>query len=225
MAIIKFSDILASSIHDIKNALSMVTSTIEQLTCDPEFGLADNPRIMHLQLEARRVNHDLIQLLMLYRYENEKLKPNLTENDLEDFIEEIAIENRALSEARGIRIATRCDPLLVGYFDENLARIVINNAFNNAQRHTRDKILLSVDQSQDYLRFCIEDNGDGFPETMLTPRAELDSAVQIEQGRTQLGLYFSNLIAQIHTNGNRRGFIRLENRVNLSGGCFSLWLP
>jgi signal transduction histidine kinase len=225
MALIRFSDVLASSIHDIKNALSMVTSSIEQLTCDPEFGLVGNPRVIRLQLEAQRVNHDLVQLLMLYRYENERLSPNLTEHNLEDFIEEIEIENRALSEARGIRLETSCEPSLAGYFDENLVRTVINNALNNAQRYTCDRILLSVDETEGYLRFCIEDNGDGFPETMLRLQAALESSGQIDQGRTQLGLYFSNLIARLHTNKDRQGFIRLENRVNLSGGCFAIWLP
>jgi signal transduction histidine kinase len=180
---------------------------------------------MHLQLEAQRVNHDLIQLLMLYRYENEKLSPVLTENDLEDFIEEIALENRPLSEARGINLQTDCDPSLSGYFDENLIRTVINNALNNAQRHTRDRILLSADETEGYLRFRIEDNGEGFPETMLTRQTAFDSMERIDQGRTRLGLHFSNLIAQIHTNRDRHGFVRLENRVNLCGGCFSLWLP
>jgi signal transduction histidine kinase len=222
---IRFSDILASSIHDIKNALSMVTGTIEQLTCDPQFALADDPRITRLQLEAQRVNHDLIQLLMLYRHENGKLSPNLTEINLEEFIEEIVIENRALTAARGIRIDTVCDPSLDGFFDEHLIRIVINNALNNAQRYTRDQILLSAEEAEGYVRLRIEDNGDGFPDSMLALQQALDSAEAIDQGRTQLGLYFSNLITRLHTNKDRKGFIRLENNVDLCGGCFSLWLP
>jgi len=225
MSSIKFSDVLASSIHDIKNALSMVTGTIEQLTCDPDSGLSGNSQLTQLQLEAQRVNHELIQLLLLYRYENEKLGPNITENHLEDFLEEIAIEHRALSEARGIRIETGCDPFLIGYFDENLVRIVINNALNNAQRYTRDLISLHADDVNGFLRLRIEDNGDGFSGSMLALQIELDSMEQIDQGSTQLGLYFSNLIARIHTNRDRHGFIRLENGVELSGGCFSLWLP
>lgn len=225
MATIQFSDILASSIHDIKNALSMVTGTIEQLTCDPQFALVDDPKITRLQLEAQRVNHDLIQLLVLYRHENGKLSPNLTEINLEEFIEEIVVENRALSEARGIRIDTVCDPSINGFFDEHLIRIVINNALNNAQRYTRDQILLSADATEDYLRLRIEDNGEGFPETMLELQAALESAQRIDQGRTQLGLYFSNLIAHLHADKDRRGFIRLANNVDLCGGCFSLWLP
>ena len=90
----------------------MITNTIEELTLDPDSGLAGNPKIIRLQLESQRANHDLIQLLALYKYENAKLTPNITENNLDDFIEDIAIENRALAKARGIYIETRCDSFL-----------------------------------------------------------------------------------------------------------------
>jgi K+-sensing histidine kinase KdpD len=203
----------------------MVTSTIEELTFDPDLMLAGNPKIMRLQLEAQRVNRDLIQLLLLYRYENEKLSPNLTENNLEDFIEEVAIENRALAQARGIEIETECDPFLCAYFDDNLVRSVIHNAVYNSQRYTRNRLRLSAEESNNYIVLRVEDNGEGFPDHMLELQAALDTSEHIHQGQTQLGLYFANLMAQIHTNRDRHGFIRLENKINLSGGCFSLWLP
>ena len=225
MTIIKFSDALASSIHDIKNALSLVINTIEKLTLDQSMGLAGNSKVMRLQLEAQRANHDLIQLLVLYKYENEKLAPNITENNLKEFIEDIAIENDALAKAHGIKIGTRCDALLSGYFDENLIRGVINNALCNSLRYTRDRILLSADESDGYVRIRVDDDGDGFSDSMLEIQQALNSSDNFTQGRTQLGLYFSNLIAQMHSNRDRQGFFRLENQVNLSGGCFSLWLP
>ena len=224
-AIIKFSDVLASSIHDIKNALGMITNTIEELTLNPDSGLAGNPKLMRLQLESQRANHDLIQLLALYKHENAKLTPNITENNLDDFIEDIAIENRALAEARGINIDTRCDSFLSAYFDENLIRGVINNAVGNSQRYTRDRILLSTDVCESFVVIRVEDNGDGFPAEMLEFQEAIGRSENFNQGRTQLGLYFAKLIAQMHTNQQQQGFIRLENNHILSGSCFSLWLP
>lgn len=203
----------------------MVTSTIEELTLDPHLQLSGNPKVMRLQMEAQRANHDLIQLLLLYKYENERLSPNLTENNLEDFIEDIAIENRALAAARGIKISTRCDPSRSAYFDENLVRSVINSAVGNSQRYTRDRILLCADEADGFTILRVEDNGDGFPDSMLELQAAIDTSDNIDHGHTQLGLYFANLIARIHVNQHCHGFIRLENQINLSGGCFSLWLP
>lgn len=203
----------------------MVINTIEELTLDPKTELASNPKVIRLQLEARRANNDLIQLLALYKYENEKLVANITENNLEDFLEDIAIDNRALAEARGIKIDTQCDTLLSAYFDENLVRGVINNAVGNSQRYTRDRILLSADENEGFIVLRVEDNGEGFPDRMLELQKVIDTSDNFTQGRTQLGLYFSDLVAQMHTCRDQTGFTRLENNINLTGSCFSLWLP
>ena len=220
-----FSDILASSIHDIKNTLGMITNTIEELLLDPELGLSGNAKMARLQLESQRANNELIQLLALYKHENAKLAPMIDENNLEDFIEDIAIENRALAQARYIDIETSCDPLLSAYFDENLLRGVINSAVGNSQRYTRDKILISAEIQDGFTVIRVEDNGDGFPEFMLELQNVRDTSENFNHGRTQLGIVFANLIAQMHTNRDIKGFIKLENRVNLAGGCFSVWLP
>ena len=203
----------------------MVTGTIEELRLDSNLQLANHPKVLRLQLAAQRANHELIQLLMLYKYEIEKLTPNITENNLEDFLEEIAMDHRALAQAHGITISVQCDPSLFAYFDENLLRNVISSSLGNAQRHTRDSIRLSAEQKEQFMVLRVEDNGDGFPDDMLAFQAAIDSLDSINQGRTQLGLYFANLIARSHTNRTRKGFIRLENSVNLEGGCFSIWLP
>jgi signal transduction histidine kinase len=222
---ISFSDVLASSVHDIKNSLGMVTNTIEELALDPRLGLAGHPGMMRLQLEAQRVNHDLIQMLLLYKFENRELSANITETDLEDFLEDIAIEHLALAEARGIRIETRSDPQLRAYFDENLIRSVINNAIGNAQRYTRDRILISAETQHDYIVLRVEDNGEGFPDAMLAIRDTLGTTHGFMRCRTQLGLYFATMIAGLHSNQDRKGHIRVENHHALCGGCFSLWLP
>lgn len=203
----------------------MVTNTVEELIFDQTLGPASNPKLLRLQLEAQRANHDLIQLLNLYKHANDKLTPNITENNLEELIEDIAVENRALALAQGIRIDTQCDGMLFAFFDENLVRGVVNSAVGNAQRYTRDRILLSADELDGYKVIRVEDNGDGFPESMIELQQATDSPENFDYGRTRLGLYFAKLVAEIHTNRDQKGFIRLGNRTHLSGGCFSLWLP
>jgi len=56
----KFSDVLASSVHDIKNSLSMVVNTVETLVNDPEAKIPEKKAIL-LQLESARANSILIQ--------------------------------------------------------------------------------------------------------------------------------------------------------------------
>lgn len=219
-----FADVLAYAVHDIKNSLGMLLSIMEELTADPGTGLAGNPKAVALQLQAQRANNDLIQLLTLYKLGNERLTPHIAEHNLEDFLEDILAEHRMLVQARGIHIDAICDPYLTGYFDEDLVRGVLNNAIGNAQRYTRDRLLLSARMEEGYLVLRVADNGLGFPQVMLE-KPVLDGDEGFTQGRTQLGLYFSEQIARLHHNQGREGFIRLENHWNLEGGCFAIWLP
>jgi hypothetical protein len=73
----------------------------------------------------------------------------------------------------------------------------------------------------------VEDNGAGFPPAMLKygQEVEPDCDEGFARGRTQLGLYFSAQIAHLHCTRERVGMVRLENGHDLTGGCFSLWLP
>jgi signal transduction histidine kinase len=221
----KFADALASSIHDIKNALGMVINTLEEISADPHSGLASNPKAITLQLEARRANSDLIQLLTLYKLENERITPHIAEQNLEDYLDDFAAEYRSLAESRGIDLETDCDPLLSAYFDADLVRGVLNNAIDNAQRYTRDRILLAAAMRDDYLEIPVEDNGAGFPQAMLDLSLDPSPSEGFSGGRTQLGLYFAQQVAQLHRNGERGGHIRLSNDCSLGGGCFSILLP
>jgi signal transduction histidine kinase len=221
----KFADALASSIHDIKNALGMVINTLEEITADPDSGLAGNPKAVTLQLEARRANSDLIQLLTLFKLENERITPHIAEHNLEDYLDDFAADHHALAESRGITLETDCDPLLSAYFDADLVRGVLNNAIDNAERYTKDRILLGAEIKDDYLVIRVEDNGAGFPQAMQDLSLDPTPSEGFAGGRTQLGLYFSNQVAQLHRNRERSGHIRLSNECSLGGGCFSIFLP
>ena len=220
-----FSGVLASSVHDIKNALSMVTNTLDELVCDPSTGLAENPKVVRLEMETQRVNNNLIQLLVLYKSDNKQLSVNIDEHNVDEFISDVVVEFERLASAQGITLESECDPFLSAYFDEDLMRGVLSNAISNAQRYTQDKILISADESDGHVVFRIEDNGSGYPESMLITQASADNPHSFSDGNTQLGLYFSNLVASLHKNNDKVGFIRLENKVNLEGGCLSIWIP
>ncbi len=222
-----FSDILASVIHDMKNSLGMILNTLEELSSDPASGLAHNPKAVTLQLQARRANDDLIQLLTLYKIGNERLSLNLVEHNLDDLLAEIVLEHRPLAEAQGIRLDYECDPYLSAYFDEDLVRGALNNAIGNAARYTQDRLLLSADTEDGYTVLRVEDNGRGFPQSMIDAQLEMDGdlADSFTRGHTHLGLFFCSQIAHQHRNRERSGMVRLCNGFHLPGGCFSLWLP
>lgn len=224
---IQFSDILASSIHDIKNSLSLILTNLEELLTDPANRIADPRQASLLQHEVRRANNNLIQLLTLYKLGQEQLVLNITANQVADLLEELVAENHSVCQALGLQIGYECDPGLVGYFDTELVRGVIDSTIGNARRYAKGRIELNAEEQDGFLVIRVEDDGAGFPPAMLEqtdyqplPRTQAD-----KPGRTQLGLYFAARIAQIHRHGERCGRIRLVNGHRLPGGCFELWLP
>lgn len=221
----KFSDVLASSIHDIKNSLSMVINTLEELVNDPNTHISDDKKMSILQHEAQRANSTLIQLLGLYKFENEQVTISINEHSMEDFLEEVVAENQALAAAFNVSLEYVCDEYLTGYFDEELVRGVINSAIGNALRYTQEKISLSAAMEDGFLVLRVEDDGNGFPEHILALQHADPQADDLNTGRTQLGMVFADKVAASHRQGDKQGDIRLTNKHRLDGGCFELRLP
>ncbi|MFD2112225.1 sensor histidine kinase [Thiorhodococcus fuscus] len=222
-----FSDILASSIHDIKNSLGMILNNLDDLIADPENHIKDPRQARLLQDEARRVNSNLIQLLTLYKLGHAELVVRVAEYNLEDFLDEMIADNQAVCNALDIQIEQSCAPDLTGYFDSELVRSVLDNAIGNARRYTKSRILLSADHENDGLVIRVEDDGAGFPARLI---GQLDPTHPLKQeyegvNRTKLGHYFSAQIASLHKTSDRQGYIQLKNGHELPGGCLELWLP
>lgn len=218
-----FSDILASTIHDMKNSLSMVINTLDELSLENEY--REDKRLSTLQHESKRLNNNLIALLSLYKLDKGRLSANIEENSVADFLEEVVIDNQILAKAKEISLEYECDETLVGYFDEWLIRGVLNNLIGNGLRYTATRILIRAEMEEDYLVMRIEDDGAGFPQSMIDAQAAFNRNKSLNEGQTQLGIYFAAMVARAHKNGAKQGYIELSNGEQLSGGCASIWLP
>lgn len=221
----KFSDALASSVHDIKNSLSTVLIAVDELVNEPGCELRSPHLLNLLRREAQRANTNLVQLLSVYKLDGDRLDAHMDEYNLTEFLEEIVAENASLVGAMEIHLESECDPAANGYFDENLVRGVLNHAVGNAERYSNSHIRISASLEDDYTVFRVEDDGPGFPDSMLRSARAEEQHNAFSEGHTQLGLYFASSVAALHRNGDRVGFIQVRNRHRLSGGCFELWLP
>ncbi|QEP44257.1 sensor histidine kinase [Ectothiorhodospiraceae bacterium BW-2] len=224
-----FPAILASSVHDMKNSLGMVLSSIDTLverrTPDGCYPITER-EIATLRYEAARVNDNLMQLLSLYRIENGHYRPVINEIYVADFLDECLAENDTIIRSYNISARLDCDEELNWYFDPMLISGVINNVFTNALRYTRTQVVLSAAMEGERLRLRIEDDGNGFPPAMLAINdSQGQTAIDFYSGNTGLGLYFSSIVAELHRNGSRVGEIRLSNGGPLGGGCFDILLP
>lgn len=218
---------LASSAHDMKNSVSMLSGTLENLLADPSERMTPAYRQMaHMLYETRRLNDNLIQLLALYKEVGTPSYPfDPQAQAIAQLVEEVAARNRILLESRGIEFDTDYPADLIWSFDEDLVLGVIGHALNNAIHYTRDKIRLAIAPVGGFLEIRVEDNGGGYPPAMLGTDAAPRAGVDFTTGSTGLGLYFSGEVAKMHKHRGRHGSVGMENGGLWGGGCFVLRLP
>lgn len=220
-----FSAILASAVHDMKNSLGALLGALDEAADDCGDSEATRERLLKLRHEGQRVNHDLLQVLALYRIGDGQYTLHIAEHNVRECLEECALENAGVLRARGIEVELECDPGLMWFFDRTLVSGVLNSVVNNAYKYAKDRLRLGARVADGYLAVEISDNGPGFPPQMLQRTEELRTQVDFQRGSTGLGLYFNSVVAALHINKDRHGFITTTNHGIAGGGCLTLHLP
>jgi signal transduction histidine kinase len=221
----QFSLLLASSVHDIKNSLGMLLSTLEGVIEDtPAMDAQQRLRFATLQGEAARINNALIYLLGIYRLQQEQLPVRIEAVFVADFLDEQRANQQLLSDIRGLELAVICDEQLSAYFDPALIAGVIDNMLVNAARYARSRIELRAEAGPDGLCIEVRDDGPGFPAKILDALHNHDRGIDFSSGSTNLGLYFAVEVARLHRRGETCGSVELVN-LNGGGSCFRLRLP
>lgn len=222
---IDFSFILASSVHDMKNSLGMLLSSLEEVIDESS---SQNEEQKHhfsiLQYEATRINTELVQLLSLYRFQNESQVVNIGENFVLETIEDQIARNDMLFKTQNIELSIDCDDSLMWYYDDDLIGSVIHNVLVNGTRYASEKMCVSAKIEDNFLVIEISDDGRGFPSKMIDA-ASLESDEHKDGNSTQLGLFFAAKIAAFHQQKERKGYIQLSNGGELDGGVFKIAIP
>lgn len=222
---------LASTVHDMKNSISVVSGTLETLLAASQD--APNPasaQMAQMLYQTKRLNDNLIQLLALYKQVGKPGYPfDAQPQMIVQVIEQVVTQEKILLQSKNIAIETDCDPELIWCLDEDLIIGVLGHAINNAIRYTKDRIRLSAVESGGMLAIRVEDNGSGYPPALLKAGTAamdgMEAGVNFLTNSTGLGLYFSSEVAKMHKHRQRSGSIALENGGALGGGCFILRLP
>ena len=225
---ISFTDLMASSIHDMKNSVNVQVHALEQIAHDAkERGdLQAFDALVGVIAQAHRVNANLIQLLCLYKFGKSTYPLDIQEQSVFDLINEAVIQVQAVLDFKGIRLTVDCPPHLDWYFDRDLMTGVLLNALNNACHYTQDCIRVSASVADGQLTLRLEDNGPGYPAQLLSHDAvAANKRVNFFNGSTGLGFHFSDQVARLHQNQGRHGALAIENGGAYGGGCFVVTLP
>ena len=222
---------LASTAHDMKNSISVLAGTLENLLADATAKTtAAYPQMAHMLYETKRLNNNLIQLLALYKDLGKSAYPfDCQAQLLDDFVTQVYAQTKVLLKSKNIEYEVKFPAEEVCYFDEDLILGVVGHAINNAVHYTNSKILQEMSEQDGYLEIRVEDNGRGYPAAMLEAGVSAmqgnRAGVNFLTNSTGLGLYFSSEVAKMHRHRERSGSLRLENGGAYGGGCFVLSLP
>jgi signal transduction histidine kinase len=220
---------LASTAHDMKNSISVLSGTLERLLADAPPAAPAYPQMAHMLNQTRRLNNQLMQLLALYKQVGTPAYPfDMQPLEAAQLAEQVAASERVLLQSRGVNLEIDCAPQLVWHFDEDLIIGVLAHAIHNAANYTRDRVRLAIAEVDGCLELRVEDNGPGYPLAMLDAGvAAMAGAggVNFMTNSAGLGLYFSSEVAKMHRHRGRHGTLRLENGGAYGGGCFVLRLP
>lgn len=225
---VSFTDLMASSIHDMKNSVNVQVHAIEKIAQDAK-ARGDTEAFDQLVVviaQSHRLNANLIQLLSLYKFGKAIYPLDIAEQSVADVVAEALLQTRAVLDFKGIAVEVDCASDCFWYFDHDLITGVLLNALNNASSYTQDKIRIAASVADNMLVLRVEDNGRGYPASMLQNDAlSANRRVNFFSGSTGLGFYFSAQVAHLHENQGRRGTLTIENGGTLGGGCFVITLP
>jgi signal transduction histidine kinase len=210
------SPLIAGAIHDAKNGLSLLNSWLDEAR-----RAAPSPAIEEARAVAARVSAQLVQLLALYRADDNSLRLAIEDHDLIDFCQEVTSEIiLPPGSAARIESATEAAAALGAWaFDAYQVKLVLQEALRNALRHGRQRIRFALAAEPGFgLRFSVSDDGPGFPPEVLA-----GAALSMDAAGSGIGLVFSRLIAARHTTPQgRHGRVELSND---NGAVFALVLP
>ena len=223
MLSIDFPALLASSVHDIKNSLTTLRALISQL--ENTYKDIKPSEFKPLEFETNRMNNSLMQLLTLYKINLSQFSLAIDEHSAADILENVVAQQSTLLSLGNIELVTHCDGDLFCYCDSTLISNALCTLVNNAQRYCLSKVLISATQEDDYVIFCIEDDGRGYPENLLSSDYKQLPKIDPISGNTGLGLFFVETIAHLHVQADKRGFITTDNNSQFGGARFKLYLP
>ena len=209
----KFDQLVGAVVHDLKNQLQSLLDYEQE-------AIARIPKRYHNHLRpilqrTNRLKNDTMQMVSLFRLEQRDHFPMddaWPRDTAADAIEATSLQFPTLHFSNDI--ADDCQ----GFYNENLLQLALVTLISNSAQAGATQVQITADDSHG-LTICLDDNGHGFDEAVLA--GEKDTTKSEGSG---LGLYFVQLIAAHHKQGEETGSVTISNRKE-GGARVCIHLP
>jgi signal transduction histidine kinase len=219
-------DFVANVSHELKTPLTVISGFAETLR-DGDLPAEDRERFMAtIEVNARRMQRIVDDLLDLSRYESGSWVPNVVSNDLAGIVSDVFTGVQPAAEEKGLMLAfdapedaSRVDA------DPTALRQILGNLVENAVRHTtRGCITVRAEVApRGGTTVSVSDTGSGIPVEHLGRIFErfyrVDSGRGRGEGGTGLGLAIVRHLVEAHG-----GSVRAESVVG-QGTTITIHFP
>ncbi|HEX3004539.1 MAG TPA: HAMP domain-containing sensor histidine kinase [Angustibacter sp.] len=202
---------VADAGHELRSPLSTLTAAVEVARRESDAGAwAELSDVMQAELD--RLTQLVENLLLLSKVDELGLEIATQDVDLDDLVDE---QRRRLLAHPGLQLQVTTQPTRVRGDRSRLAQ-VLANLVDNAVRHTRSLVRISVRTDGDHAIVIVEDDGPGVPAAQRRRVFErfvrLDDSRGRRSGGSGLGLAIVAEIVQAHG-----GTVSIGDRPG--GGC------
>ncbi len=184
---------VADASHELRSPLATIAAGLELLHRDS----GDPATVSALRSETERVNRLVEGLLLLARADERGLQPRREEIDLD----EIAEAEQGRPTEHGPRVVVRAEPVRVIGDRGQLVR-VLRNLVDNARRHARSGVLVTVARDGGEAVLEVADDGPGVPAAdrarVFERFVRLDDARARSDGGSGLGLAIVSEVVAAH---------------------------
>lgn len=190
----------ADAAHELQTPLTILQGELDNAIQQAEAGSPEQQRCSTLMEEVSNLKAVVQKLLLLAHADEGRLKLNLQSVDLSELIS-AAVEDLEIM-APGLSIETSITPGITASVDSALLNQAVRNMTSNAAKYTapNGSVIFSLEQSEELLRFKLENTAPQIPEedcALLFERFH-----RVEKSRTTagsgLGLSLAREIARAH---------------------------
>jgi signal transduction histidine kinase len=196
-------DFVANVSHELKTPLTVIGGFAETLH-DPDLRPEDRERFLQtIELNAKRMQRIVDDLLDLSRYESGSWVPNVVSNDLSSVVTDVFAAVHNAATAKGLGLLFQGDHRRVDA-DPTALRQVLANLVENAVRHTaRGSVEVKAEPAPaGGTAISVTDTGSGIPADHLDRIFErfyrVDAARSRDEGGTGLGLAIVRHLVEAH---------------------------